>query len=194
MEELPALPFARGFTEDIIQKHVSFLFDIHSIDASDDLGLYEIPFGDLQKAQVFHLLHWPPLKPGQRAFSSLDFEAYTLKILEALFPRLRHGDFFLHDYYCKRLKIQDEITGKRKTDQELYGSDSKLQLHERYTKALLEGCGDSVEVICIWGGVARKFIERQYHIPRAAEPYRIERLEIGGIEVSTQKGESIHGN
>lgn len=89
-------------------------------------------------AKVFHLLHWPPKKPGKRDFAGLEdlfYNSFLLQLIVSVFVEtspLFEGKgsarLFVHDTFCKSTELNNN-SGIRKEDVEIYESKKLLELH-----------------------------------------------------------------
>ncbi|KAK3622716.1 hypothetical protein LTR56_022009 [Elasticomyces elasticus] len=60
--------------------------------------------------------------------------------------KFRTASALFHNYYFKRVLI-DNTDGSRKTNDQLYGGDDKIELMERFTKSLFEESDADVFVV-----------------------------------------------
>jgi hypothetical protein len=72
------------------------------------------------------LLHWRPLKDYTPGTSVLDYRNPCLKYVSQRFPDI--DNYSVHDLNCKQQLMRD-ADGRRKTNEELYGSDPMLHHH-----------------------------------------------------------------
>ncbi|KAK5682497.1 hypothetical protein LTS10_005625 [Elasticomyces elasticus] len=78
--------------------------------------------------------HAADTKGRPRSWSSFNFDSYTLRILTAILPSAK-ASALIHDHYFKRALINNP-NGSRKTNDQLYGGDDKMELIERSSKSL----------------------------------------------------------
>ncbi|KAK5732543.1 hypothetical protein LTR17_010482 [Elasticomyces elasticus] len=142
---------------DVVELFMQFLLDV-SPASSEELSTYQIPHGRLD-SRIAHFLHWPPETEGRhRSWSLFDFNSYTLRILIAIFPSAKATALF-HDYYFKRVLI-NSTDGSRKTNDQLYGRDDKIELMERLSKSLVEE--SDADAIVVWDGRPRQSFKQEF--------------------------------
>lgn len=93
--------------------------------APENFSLYSKPHLS-RDAKLLLLLHWRPLKPHTPGTSILDYSNQCIKYIGKTFPDL--SNYSIHDLYCKQQSMHN-ASGRRKTNEELYGSDPLLHHH-----------------------------------------------------------------
>ncbi|KAK5723409.1 hypothetical protein LTR15_005107 [Elasticomyces elasticus] len=93
---------------DVVELFMQFLLDISTAGST------------LEELSTFHI----------------PYSSYTLRILTTILPNAKASALF-HDYYFKRVPINNP-DGSRKTNDQLYGGDSKMELVECFSKSLFE--------------------------------------------------------
>jgi hypothetical protein len=133
---------------------------------------YQIPHSELQST-IFHILHWPPKPPPGSANpvptsapAKFRFNSYSLRVVTSLFPNAYEKHLF-HDYFYRQVEIRGP-DGKRLTNEQLYGRDKLLQLHEDVMADLIEY--STSQVLVVWGGPARRWFKKRFHIVYPARP------------------------
>jgi hypothetical protein len=138
------------------------------------------------QSTVFHVLHWPPkpkttpqhLAPSGPARSN--FDSYSLKVVTSLFPDAYDKHFF-HDYFCRQVEIRGP-DGKRLTNEQLYGRDKLLQLHEDPMAELIEA--STSPILVVWDGPARCWFKKRFGIDSDKKYEIIDNVLISDIEAS----------
>ena len=77
-------------------------------------------------AELLILLHWRPLKPHTPETGILDYSNPSINYISKIFPGI--SSYSIHDLYCKQQLMYNE-SGRRKTNNELYGLDPLLHHH-----------------------------------------------------------------
>ncbi|KAK4959142.1 hypothetical protein LTR10_003941 [Elasticomyces elasticus] len=75
----------------------------------------------------------------------IPYSSYTLRSLATILPTAKASALF-HDYYFKSVLVKNP-DGSRKTKDQLYGGDSKMELIERLSKSLFEESDADVIVV-----------------------------------------------
>ncbi|KAK4977872.1 hypothetical protein LTR42_002247 [Elasticomyces elasticus] len=116
---------------DVVELFMQFVLDISTAGSTlEELSTFQIPYKT--KGRLW-------------SWSSFISDSYTLRSLATILPTAKASALF-HDYYFKSVLVKNP-DGSRKTKDQLYGGDSKMELIERLSKSLFEESDADVIVV-----------------------------------------------